>query len=122
MSIAEPPRSLAGDKIITGHVSEPGDLSVEQRNINGLAASSFCARQQSSLDGVRSEQPCSNIDDGNPNLHRLTICFTSNAHNAATPLDNEIVTRQILVRPGLAIAGNRAVHKSRIDLLQMIVI
>src|SRR5258705_1839393 len=98
MSIAEPLRWLAGDKIVTGHISKPGDLSVEQRNINGLATSSFCARQQSSLDSIRSEQPRGNIDYGNPNFHGLTICFTSNAHNAAPPLDNEIVTRQILVR------------------------
>ena len=52
MRVAEAAGPLARHEIVTRHVREPGDLSVEQGNINRLTSPGTDPGQQRRLDGV----------------------------------------------------------------------
>src|SRR5439155_12338976 len=45
----------------------------------------------------------------------------SDAHDATAPLNDEVVTGQVAVRPGLAVAGDRAVDQPGIQRLEVVV-
>ena len=121
MGVAIATRLGAGHQIITAYVGQPGNLSVQQRNVDCLALARFRASQQGGLNGISGKQTRSDIGNGNPDFHRLALGLARNAHHPAPALNNEIVAGQVLVRSGLAVAGNRAIDQPGILLFEMFI-
>src|SRR5262245_12099191 len=121
MPVAETTGPLTGHEIVARDIRQPGDLGVKEGNINGLTMSAADAGEKSSLDGIGGKQTGSDVNDGNPHLHGLAVRLAGYAHHAAAPLDDEIVARQLTVRPRLAVTGNRAVDEAGVQCLELVV-
>mmetsp|Transcript_132660 Transcript_132660/g.383556 ORF Transcript_132660/g.383556 Transcript_132660/m.383556 type:complete len:203 (+) Transcript_132660:599-1207(+) len=58
------------------------------------------------------------VDDRDADLHGLAVGRAGERHDATHGLDEGVVARPLAVRPGLAEAGDRAIHKLRVITLQ----
>ena len=121
MGVAIAARLGAGHQIITAYIGQPGDLSVQQRNVDCLPLARFRASQQGGLNGIGGKQTGSDIGNGDSDLHGFALGLARNAHHPAPALNNEIVAGQVLVRAGLAIAGNRTIDQPDVLLSELFI-
>src|SRR5271169_321170 len=94
-------RYLSGYKEIHALVCQSSNLHIEKGKIDVLpffAGSSFVERREDGDCGVQSRE---DIGHGNADLHRLAFRSAGDTHEAAHRLNEQIVTRLVLVGPGL---------------------
>lgn len=107
--IAVAQRRLAGDQVVLRLVRERRHLAVEQGHVDVLAAPFAAAPHQRGEDGDRGVHAGHQVRDRNADLllatARHVIGVSGDAHQAARPLDHEVVAsvraeRAILAKPG----------------------
>ncbi len=115
MLVAPARRYDAVRKVRDTLVDEPGDLRVEKRHVDVLAAPRDVAGLKRGEDPHRRVHAAHHVGDPDAHLQGPSFCLAGQAHHAALALGEEVVSRAVRVRPGLAEPRDRAVHDARID-------
>ncbi|KFJ60203.1 hypothetical protein DK59_3083 [Brucella abortus bv. 4 str. 292] len=71
---------------------------------------------------MRGNHARNDIRHGNADARRLSIDLPRNRHQAGFRLHDEIITRSLRLRAGLAITGNRAIDDAGIERFQAFII
>ena len=102
MGIAQRLGRLAGHKIGYSLIGEPGDLTVEKRNIDMLSFAGSVAGFHCGENSNGRIHAAHNISNANADFHgasALRAPFTCDAHNAAHALDEEVIARAASIGP-----------------------
>ena len=111
--VAAPLRHLAGDQVVRSLVDQPGQLGIDQGDIDVLAPTGPVAVPQGRQDRGRRVHSAHDVGDADADLHRFAVGRAGEAHDAAVALRQQVVAGAVRVRSGLAEAGDRAVDESR---------
>ncbi|CUI69575.1 Uncharacterised protein [Achromobacter xylosoxidans] len=118
MAVGKPLRDLCTGEVIGARVHQPGDLAVQQRNVDLLPFSGRVAMAQRRQDADRRVHARHDVGDADAHLHRRAVGLAGQAHDAAHALDQEVIACAPGVGAGLAEAGDRAIHQAGIALAQ----
>ncbi|MNR04670.1 hypothetical protein D3C85_1206500 [compost metagenome] len=126
MSITQTPRWRAGGEVVHGLVGQAGDLHVEQRHIDVLAAAIAVTMGEGGQDRHGRVEPGEDVGQRDTDFHRPRTFFTfrapGQAHQPAQALDHEVIAGALGVGPGLTKAGDRAIDQARVDRLQAFIV
>ena len=92
-----------------GLVDEPGNRAIEQRDVDMITFAGLVALDQAGQDGSERVHTGQLIGDRDTNFDRCTTVFVGlagYAHQAAHPLQQEIIARPLGVGPGLPEPGD----------------
>ena len=106
---------VAGGEEVARLIGEQAHRAIEQRHVDLLALARARPHQQRRLHAVSRPNPGRQIADRDAHLHRMPGGFAGQRHQPAHPLRDEIVSRLMRPRPGLAEAGDGAIDQPRID-------
>ncbi|MNI10029.1 hypothetical protein D3C73_631210 [compost metagenome] len=112
----------AGNQVVHVLVGENRGHDVEQGHVDLLAFACFHRMDQRALNGGDGIDAGKNVGDCDAGLHRLTIRFTGNRHEAGHALNDVIVAGEAGIGAVLTEAGDRAIDELRIDLLQALIV
>ncbi|MNJ60251.1 hypothetical protein D3C77_559690 [compost metagenome] len=119
MCIAQSIRRRARSQVIHGLVGQAGNLDIEQCHIDMLASTIMIAMGEGGQNCHSRIQPGKNVGQRYSYLYRtrtlLTLRKAGKAHQAAKPLDHEVVPSTLGIRASLAKAGNRAINQLWVD-------
>ena len=122
MRVAHPLRRFAGNEIIGRLVRQHADHCIHQRHIDMAATAGVLALLQRRADRQRRIDAGEHVGEGDAEPRRLAVGVTSDVHDAAHALHQQVVARARLVRPVLAEAGDRAIDQPRVLLRQALVV
>ncbi len=122
MGIPEAGRRLAGDQGAAGDVDQPGELAVEQGEIEVLPLTGLFRLTQGCQDTGKREHPGQHIGDGYADLIRLADGRSGDRHQAAHGLDDVIVAGVVAIAPGLAEAGDAGIDQRWMILPERVII
>src|SRR5262249_4034957 len=88
---------------------------VEERDVDVLAAAAGGALVQREQDALNRVQTREIVGDGDADARRGAVAKAGHLHDPRLALNHRVVSRQLRVRTGLAVAGNRAVDQARIQ-------
>ena len=120
MAVSHPARRPARGEVDPGLIGQGRDHRVQQRDVDLLPPSRrfpLVERRQDPLDRVH---PGRDVGDRDPHLRGRAVGRAGHAHDAALPLDDDVVPRLGAARPGVAVAGDRAVDQARQARVQML--
>ena len=119
MTTAHATGDNAGTKPRLRGVDHGGDLHVEQRHVDVLAATAHLPMHERRDDAQRGIHAGHHVDHGDAGALRTTtgqiVALAGHAHQAAQRLRDRIVSRSRCVGTGLAVTGHRAIDQPRID-------
>ena len=113
MPVAEPPTSPPGDQYVGGDIDQHEQRSLEQRQLDLLAAAGVMARIERGENGIAGQHAGTHVDDGDAVFGRRPLGLAADAHQAGLRLENEIIAGQRGLRAAGAIASDRAAHRAR---------
>src|SRR3546814_1635070 len=118
--IRRPPRSTRTDTLVPYTtlfrsveplVGQPGDLGVEQAEVDVLAEAGHATVVQRRQDRGHRVHAAHDVGDSDADLHRLALRLAGQAHDAAHALGQVVVAGARRIGAGLAEAGDRAVDQ-----------
>src|SRR3546814_12914758 len=112
---------LAGGQVVEALVGEPGDLGVEQAEVDALAEAGHAAIVQRRQDRAYRVHAAHDVGDADADLHRLAVRLAGQAPDAAHALGEVVVAGARRVGSRLAEAGDRAVDDAGLALLPVVV-
>lgn len=104
------------------NVGQRSCLAVAQRYVNVLALSSPSSRQKCRHDTIARVKASRQVGNSHTDLDGRPISRACDVHEAKFGLDHDIVASAVRVRAGLAVARNRSVDESGINLLQALIV
>src|SRR5262245_33751041 len=126
MCVTEPGRGLVAYQIVERLIGEHGDLCVQERDVDELpltALLAMCKCGKHADDGI---EPGEQIGEGDAALDRtgarLALGQAGDAHDAAHPLNHEVIAGALGIGPVLAESGDGTVDELRIELLQAVIV
>ena len=124
MGVAHAGRNLSREKVVDGLVRIDRHHAIEQRHVDVLSLAADVAMFQRSEDGRGRIHAREQVGDGDAHFHGFItgrpLGLAGHAHQSAHALKYEVVAGQRRVRPVLTEAGDRAVHKPRIQGAQVV--
>ena len=124
MGIAPARRHIAVGEAGDALVDQPGDLGVEQGDVEMLALAGGAAVMQRGEDGVGGIHAAHHVGDADAGLGRLAafrIRPAGERHQPAHPLDEKVVAGPVRIGAVLAEAGDRAIDEAGIFRRQRLV-
>jgi len=122
MGIAQTCRALPRGKEVHRLVGQHPGHAIEQAEIHMLAHTRPRAFRQRRLNADDAVKPGKDIGKGHADLLRLARRIAGQVHDAAHPLDQEIVSGAMGIGAVLSKAGDRAIDKARVDLFDAVII
>ena len=110
---------LARGQVVEPLVDQPGDLGVEQRQVDLLASAGLVAVMQGGQDRGHGVHAAHDVGDADPDLVGLALDRAGQAHDPAQALGQVVVAGARRVGTGLAEAGDRAVDQARAVVLEV---
>lgn len=104
------------------NVGQCSCLAVTQRHINVLTLSSPGSRQKCRHDAIASVKASCEVGNSYTDLDGRPISRARDVHEAKLSLDHDIVASAVGVGAGLAVARNRSIDESGIDLPQALIV
>ena len=112
--------------ITRGHVTGDGifqhrDLTIQHSDIHFLPFPGFFPMIQGHHNSVSCKHAGNNVADRSSNTGRFAAFRTSNAHDAAHCLNNDIIGRFVLIRSAMTKARASGINDIRINCLQLVI-
>ena len=99
MLIADALGHLARGQIIEPDIGQPGDLRIQQRDIDVLALTGLVAMMEGGQDRRCGIHAAHDIGDADADLHRRPVGLARHAHDAAETLGQHVVARPRRIGP-----------------------
>jgi hypothetical protein len=113
-------RRLAARKVAGSHVRHPGNLPVEQTDVDFLAgAVAQFPVEKCRDDRLRGVHPGSDVGDGDADPDRRAVFHPGDAHHPRLGLHDDVVRRPVLVGPPFPVSRHRTVDQTGVVLCEV---
>ena len=111
MGVAESLWGDAGDRRLGPAVGQPGQLRIEQGNLDSLAFGATAYGIERGQDAVGGKHAGGQVGDRDADLHRRAVLSPRDTHDPAFCLDREVKARQCGLGAVVRVAADGAVDE-----------